>query len=79
MGMVMVVEQASFSLQQPVETPGQPHAESLHAARERIAALGLDHQVQVRAEHGELDQPRPAQAPRSGKACPDRGEPVRAP
>jgi len=48
-------------------------------ARERLRVVSLDDEVEVVAEHGELDQPQPEPAQRRLEARSDRAEAAAAP
>jgi hypothetical protein len=61
-----------------VQRPREPDAEALHPARQAGAVVRLDDQMQVIAQHRELDQPQTVILPRLREALTNQRKPARA-
>ena len=72
--MVVIVEHSAASLHQPIQRPRDPDAEALHAARKSEVRIGLDQQMEVIAQHGELDDAEAKALARTGDAVLDEPE-----
>ena len=70
----MVLEHAAASPHDVVQRFRNANRESLHAARERQARVGLHEEMEVVAEDGELDDAQAKALARIGKALLDDAE-----
>ena len=65
-GMIVVGEESPAAPHDAVERPRQADIEPLHTARERLAVVCFDNQMQVVSENAEVDEPQAKAAQRSG-------------
>jgi hypothetical protein len=71
---IVIVEHGPAALHDAVERPRYPNAEPLHAPRKRAVGVCFHQEVQVIAEHGELDNAKPEALAGAGEALFYRAE-----